>query len=192
MFEQVEVNNERWFDLADLKNEIWIDIKGYEGKYKISNYGRIKSLERKVKQFNRFKECNKHIKEKILKNSYDKDGYLVISLNKNGKAKWSRVHQIMGYSFLKNDGSLVVNHKDLNKRNPRIDNLELCTDYQNKQHAKKNGSVRKGRNILDLKNKIIYDDYKDMMKKLNINYNQYNYIMYDKKEKQYIFINDKK
>lgn len=41
MFEQVEVNNERWFDLADLKNEIWIDIKGYEGKYKISNYGRI-------------------------------------------------------------------------------------------------------------------------------------------------------
>ena len=46
--------------------------------------------------------------------------------------------------------------------------------------------------LADLKNKIIYDDYKDMMKKLNINYNQYNYIMYDKKEKRYIFINDKK
>ena len=61
MFEQVEVNSERWLDLADLKNEIWTDIKEYEGKYKISNYGRIKSLERTVKQFNRFKECNKYI-----------------------------------------------------------------------------------------------------------------------------------
>lgn len=191
MFEQVEANSERWLDLTSLKNEIWKDIEGYEGLYQISNYGRVKSLERRVKQFNRFKECNKKINERILKNSFDKDGYLVISLNKNGEKKWTRTHQLMGYSFLNNDGSLIVNHKDLNKQNPRIDNLELCTDYQNKQHAKENGAVRKGRKILDLKNKIIYNDYKDMIEKLNISCNQYNYIMYEKKEKQYIFINGK-
>ena len=43
MFEQVEVNGERWFDLKDLKNEEFRDIKDYENIYQISNYGRIKS-----------------------------------------------------------------------------------------------------------------------------------------------------
>ena len=42
MFEQVEVNSERWFDLKDLKNEEFRDIKDYENIYQISNYGRIK------------------------------------------------------------------------------------------------------------------------------------------------------
>ena len=44
MFEQIEPNSKRWFDLEDLKNEIWKDIDGFENLYQISNYGRLKSL----------------------------------------------------------------------------------------------------------------------------------------------------
>lgn len=67
MFEQVEVNSQRWFNLNDLKNEIWKPIKGFEEKYDISNYGRIKSKERVIEQFNGYKICKKIIKEKNIK-----------------------------------------------------------------------------------------------------------------------------
>lgn len=184
MFERIEVNSERWFDLTPLKNEIWIDIKNYEGLYQISNYGRVKSMERTVKQFNRFKECNKHVSERILKNCYDKDGYLVVGLYKEGSSKWLRVHQLMGYLFLKNDGSLIVNHKDLNKQNPRIDNLELCTDYENKQHAKRNGAVRKGRKLMAFNDneEILFNDLKSFSIENGISYSMASYYVYKKKE----------
>lgn len=191
MFEKVEVNSERWFDLTLLLNEEFRDIGGFKGSYQISNYGRVKSLERTTKHFNRFKVCDRHIPEKILRCSYDKDKYLIVSLKREKKNYWRRVHQIMGYTFLENDGSLVVNHKDLNKQNPRLDNLELCTEYENRQHAKINGAVRKGRKIIDTKTNITYNDYKDMEDKLNISHTKYKSIMYGRKEKRYIFIDDK-
>ena len=190
MYEQVKVNSERWFDLTPLLNEEFMDVVGFENLYQISNYGRVKSLERTTKHFNRFKIFDVYIPEKILKCSYDKDKYLIITLHKNGKGYWKRVHQLMGYTFLNNDGSLIVNHKDLNKQNPHIDNLELCTDYENRQHAKNNGAVRKGRKIKDKNTGIIYNDYKDMMKKLNIKFSKYQSIMYGRKEKRYIFVDD--
>ena len=58
--------------------EIWKDIEGYEGKYQVSNLGRIKSLERKNSRGNQ-------IREKIFKLIYDKDGYLLVNLYKNSK-----------------------------------------------------------------------------------------------------------
>lgn len=189
-YEKVEVNSERWFDLTPLLNEEFKDISGFEGLYQISNYGRVKSLERTTKHFNRFKVCDRYISEKILKCSYDKDKYLIVTLNKNSKPYWRRIHQLMGYIFLGNDGSLIVNHKDLNKQNPRIDNLELCTEYENTQHAKLNGAVRKGRKIKDTKTNIIYNDYKDMIKELNIKLSKYQNIMYGRKRKRYVFIDD--
>lgn len=44
MFEEVEINSEKWLNLKDLKNEIWEDVKDFENLYKISNYGRLKSI----------------------------------------------------------------------------------------------------------------------------------------------------
>lgn len=190
MFEQVEVNSERWFDLTPLLNEEFRDIKGFESLYQISNYGRVKSLERTAKHFNRFKICDRYIPEKILKCCYDKDGYLIVTLNKDKKGYWKRIHQLMSFAFLNNNGEYIVNHKDLNKQNPRIDNLELCTEYENRQHAKINGAVRKGKRIKDIKNNIIYNDYKDMMVRLNIKFSKYQSIMYGRKEKRYIFVDD--
>ncbi len=53
MFEEVEINSTRWFDLKDLFNEQWEHIKDYELLYDISNYGRVKSLEKKSIMNNR-------------------------------------------------------------------------------------------------------------------------------------------
>ena len=50
MYEQVKVNSERWFDLTPLLNEEFMDVVGFENLYQISNYGRVKSLERTTKQ----------------------------------------------------------------------------------------------------------------------------------------------
>jgi len=183
MFEQVEVNSKRWFDPEPLLNEEFKDIKEFESLYQISNYGRVKSLERRTKHFNRFKVCDRYIPEKVLKCCYDKDKYLIVTLYKDKIRYWKRIHQIMGYTFLNNDGNFIVNHKDLNKQNPRIDNLELCTDYENRQHAKNNGAVRKGRKLVTYNNceSVVYNDIKDFAKKNNLSYGMATYYIYKKK-----------
>jgi len=184
MYENISVNSNKWFDLNTLINEIWEDIPDFEGIYKISNYGRVKSLSRYVNHFNGYKLCKKYVCEKILKCAYDKDGYPIVSLCKDGKSYWRRVHQLMGYIFLGNDGSKIVNHVDLNKQNPRLDNLELCTDYDNRQHAKINGAVRKGRKLLLFNNdtNILYDDIRDFANKNNLSYGMSRYYIYKVKE----------
>ena len=195
MFEQVEVNSERWFDLTPLLNEEFKNIKDFENLYQISNYGRVKSLKRYIEQFNGYKICKRYVPEKILKCSYDKDRYLIVTLNKNGNSYWKRIHQIIGYTFLNNNGKYIVNHKDLNKQNPRIDNLELCTDLENKHHAKLNGAVRKGRKLIIYKDniEIEYQNVRDFSEKQNMSYGMASYYIYKKKiwnGYNFKFIND--
>ena len=115
--------------------EEWKDIKGYEDLYQVSNLGRVKSL-----------NYRKTGKEKILKNVKDKDGYFQIHLCKNGRAKHFKIHRLVAKTFIPNPDNLQqINHKDEDKQNNRIDNLEWCTqsynhDYgtRNKRTAKKN------------------------------------------------------
>lgn len=196
MFEQVEPNSERWFNLTPLKNETFKPIKNYEKLYAISNYGRVKSLERDSYHWNRFQYCTIHIKEKILKLSYDKDKYFICTLNSNGKSKWCRLHRLVAETFLENKNNYeCINHKDGNKQNPRIDNLEWCTDYENKQHAKINGLVRKERKLIlynDLEEKE-YNNVKEYAKKENISFDTANYYIYKKREwkgYKFRFVND--
>lgn len=109
--------------------EIWKNINGYEGLYQVSNLGRIKSLERMVKSNN---NNYRIVKEKILKQNQDKNGYYVISLNKNNKSKKYIVHRLVAQTFIPNPNNYpVVNHKDENKKNNCVENLEWCTIYYN-------------------------------------------------------------
>lgn len=112
--------------------EIWRDIKGYEGLYKVSNYGRIKSLERK--------DClGRSKKEKILKLSEDKDGYLLITLHKNKKVKTFKVHRLVAETFVPNPNNYpIINHKDENKINNHVSNLEWCTVKYNNNYGTRN------------------------------------------------------
>lgn len=106
--------------------ELWKDIKGYEGCYQVSNLGRIKSLDRMTN--NQYGEY--FMKGRILKNSIIKDkGYCRVSLN-NGNGKISkRVHRLVAEAFIPNpENKLEVNHKDGNKLNNCVSNLEWCTN----------------------------------------------------------------
>ena len=113
------------------QNEIWKDIPGYEGFYQASNLGRIKSL---LFYNNRYKKYIK--REKILKTTTQKTGYLMLTLCKDKKKSNLLVHRIIAKTFLSNPNNYPqVNHKDGNKKNNCVDNLEWCTSKQNNKHA---------------------------------------------------------
>lgn len=120
-----------------MENEIWKDIEGFNGFYMVSNHGRIKSLERFVIRGNRYGTTTKQfVPTKILKPVCDKDGYLILSLCKNGKAYTHRVHRLVAIHFIPNiDNKPEVNHIDEIKNNNRAENLEWCTNIENIRHG---------------------------------------------------------
>lgn len=116
--------------------ETWKDVVGFEGLYKVSNLGRIKSISRKI-----FNGKGFYIsKEKLLLQRYNKKGYKVVDLCKNSKHYYSLVHRIVAIAFLENINNLPqINHKDGNKQNNNLLNLEWCNNSQNQLHAYKLG-----------------------------------------------------
>lgn len=120
-----------------LAGEEWRDIPGVLG-YQASNYGRIKSLIRRVPYADgRSRWTHEH----ILRPSNDGRGYPLVVLDKhsteNKKRKTIHVHRLVALAFLPNPKKLpVVNHKDGNPANNRVENLEWCTYSHNSLHAK--------------------------------------------------------
>ena len=106
-----------------MNKEEWRDIRGYEGLYQVSNLGRVKSLRNNHGQF----------REKILKICSNKLGYSYINLYKEGENKKCLVHRLVALHFIDNPNNYKeINHKDENKQNNIIDNLEWCTrEYNN-------------------------------------------------------------
>ena len=112
-----------------MEQEIWKDIKGWEGAYQVSNLGRVKSLPRWHDAIHPYIS-----KEKILKprTSGAQREYLAVILHNNGVRKQIKVHRLVAEAFIPNpNGYLEINHKDENKGNNRVDNLEWCTRYYN-------------------------------------------------------------
>lgn len=125
--------------------EEWRDIPGYEGLYAVSNLGNIKSLKRFVNVSTR----NRIIKEKLLTPTPGHYGYLFVNLSKSGIHRVYYVHKIVAEVFIPNpDMFPIVKHKDGNKQNNSVDNLEW---YNAKQGYKKPKSVVQ----LDLDGNII-------------------------------------
>lgn len=113
--------------------EVWKDIKDYEGLYQVSNTGKV----RKLRFINNIVN-----KEKIfeLSKKHNNHNYCIVVLYKNGKNKTRLLHRIVAETFIENPNNYrEVNHKDGNKDNNFIDNLEWCTSSQNKIHAYKMG-----------------------------------------------------
>lgn len=115
--------------------EEWRDIEGYEGKYKISNCGRVMSVSRTVK-------CNKNasrnVEQCILKPHVDHKGYLRTWLNDygTGKTHFVPIHRLVAKAFIPNpDKKPQVNHIDGIKTNNHASNLEWCTNQENQIHA---------------------------------------------------------
>lgn len=105
--------------------EIWKKIKGYED-YQVSNLGSVKSF--------------KKGKEKILKQKYNKDGYLCLGITANNYQKQFLVHRLVAFEFIDNlEKKETVNHKNGIKTDNRVENLEWNTRSENIRHADKTG-----------------------------------------------------
>lgn len=115
--------------------EIWKDIKGYEGYYQISNFGKVKSL----KRMRRFRGGLALINERIMKPKIH-SGYYRIGLCKNNKIKTFNIHRLVALSFIPNPyKKRTINHIDCNKANNNVNNLEWNTHKENIKHALKMG-----------------------------------------------------
>lgn len=124
---------------CSLNAEIWKPVYGYEGLYEISNKGRVKSLAKEVRR-----SSGAHIRmqpERIMKIMKNAKGYEFVDLCKDGNRFHGTVHRIVLSAFcpVENMDSLTVNHKDFDKSNKTIENLEWATNYENIQHSKASG-----------------------------------------------------
>ena len=112
--------------------EIWKDVVGYEGIYQVSNCGRVKSLARNYRH-----------NERVLKLNIKTNGYLQAHLCRDGKTKWFHVHRLVADAFIpKIDGCTIINHKDNDRQNNNVENLEWTTQKDNIQHAMKQGRMK--------------------------------------------------
>ena len=117
-------NTKRWFDITPLDGEIWRKIEGWDDAYEISNYGRVKSCYRLVKQKN---GRIRPYKEKIMKCFLTPLNYVRLNLEKDGFKKKFFVHQLVAKAFIDNPLNYTqINHKDENPQNNIVDNLEWC------------------------------------------------------------------
>ena len=124
--------------------EVWKSIKGYEGLYEISSFGRVRSCERRVEYFNpKYNKITGHkIESKIKKPSTKDNGYLQITLYKNNKGKNCYIHRLVAEAFIPNPlNKRTVNHKDFDVANNNINNLEWCTYSEQEKHKADNGRL---------------------------------------------------
>jgi hypothetical protein len=112
-----------------MMEEIWKDIDFTNGEYQVSNLGRVKSMSRKILLSN---GNTRTIKEKILKNLIDSKKYYMVSIYN----KKYRTHRLIANAFIPNLGNKpYINHKDSNRVNNLIENLEWVTHEENMKHA---------------------------------------------------------
>lgn len=126
-----------------MEKEVWTPIEGYEG-YEVSNLGRVRSTDRKII----YKDGRTRMqKGRMLRPEICKNGYLYVNLGRKGRAK--TVHRLVAKAFLPNPDNLpCVNHKDENKANPRLENLEFCSYKHNNNWGTKN--ARRAKPIMQL------------------------------------------
>lgn len=116
----------------DYVEEVYMDVLGFEGLYKVSNYGNVLGLK----------------KGKILKPDTDKDGYKIITLSKRPLQKKFKVHRLVYYTFVPDgERDKQINHLDKDKANNKLSNLETVTLRENNTHRfadKKTSSKYRG------------------------------------------------
>lgn len=176
-----------------MMEEVWKDIKGFEGRYQVSNLGRVKSLARMVhhRASNRTKGFDCLIHERIMKLHLSNSGYLFVTFNLGCSTCGKFIHRLVADAFIPNPDNLPeVNHKDENKLNNVVcfnpdgsldiqhTNLEWCTPSYNMRYGKiavvrQRGNIRNRKPIIQMTLDGIfvrkYKSIKDMYRITGIN-----------------------
>lgn len=143
---EIKFDSNKFSELLNLKGEKWKDISGFEGYYKVSNLGRVKGLRRVYQTMAGHEEI---LPERILKLQKDPNGYPYVSLSKiekrgNEARNNYLVHRLIAKAFIPNpENKPCINHKNLNKSDNSIVNLEWCTHKENIIHAALNGRLKR-------------------------------------------------
>ena len=126
-------------DNFNIEKEVWKDICGFEGFYQVSDLGRVRSLDRKTWSEKRGTFYSQ--KGKVIR-PYNSRGYRYVPLSKNGETTKVSVHRLVAEAFIPNPKKLeYVNHKDENKSNNMLGNLEWCTAKYNTYYGE-NSRIR--------------------------------------------------
>lgn len=131
--------------------EIWHPCAGFETHYEVSNFGNVRSIERMVRHA---KGGLKKSPSKVLKHGKSKSGYLIVSFCVDGVKSNQTVHRLVARAFLHNElNKPQVNHKDGNKHNNHLNNLEWVTASENGLHSYSVlGNVAKNKPMFGVKN----------------------------------------
>lgn len=142
-------------------DEVWREVKGYEGIYEVSNLGRVRSLERFRKNNGGLQKTPQRL---LSLDRVNHKGYVLVHLSKNGTNKNISLHRLVADAFIPNPGGKAqVNHKDGDKRNNSVDNLEWVTGKENINHAFdahlfKRGRAKPKKRTRPFKLSVIRDD----------------------------------
>lgn len=140
--------------------EIWKDIKGYEGYYQVSNTGLVKRL-----------PGIKCKTERILCYGTQKTGYKYVNLSKDNKPYTKRVHRLVAETFIPNPYNLPqVNHKDEDKGNNNVNNLEWCNAKYNVNYGARNNKaiIARGIPVKCVETNIIYPSAREAARQTGI------------------------
>ena len=140
-----------------MHKEIWKPIKGYELLYEVSNFGRVTSLRKTNNQY------SEHI---TIGSSDGNHGYLKVKLKNETGNKTFQVHRLVAEAFIHNpDNFPQVNHKDENKKNNCVDNLEWCDHLYNVNYGTrtKRSALHQGKPVYQLKDGVVVSRFNSLM-----------------------------
>lgn len=131
--------------------EIWKDVQDYDGRYRVSNLGRVKS----IRTFKNVRNNTIHVQSKVLKPQANNSGYLFVMLHKSGKYKHCYLHRLVAEAFILNPNRFpTVNHIDGNKENNKVTNLEWASYSANNKHAYNCGLTHSNKNNPHMSKKV--------------------------------------
>lgn len=174
------VTNLRIKSAESLEDEEWKPIVDFETSYAVSNLGRVKRLERTDKYIRKDtgREVERHVGELILKLG-DNQGYYEVNLREGEKSEYRRVHRMVAAAFIPNPNNLPeVNHKNGNKHDNDVSNLEWCDRQYNVQHSiqiglrpSAKGTDRSAKEILCVETGQRFKNAKQVAAEFNLSYN---------------------
>lgn len=122
---------------ADVVEVVRKAVNGYEGYYEVDQFGRVYSVDRIIPVNDNGRNYSKQLQAKQMKQSVNTNGYKIVSLTKDGKTKNLYVHRLVAEAFIQNEDELpMVNHKDEDKTNNFVENLEWCNASYNRTYGK--------------------------------------------------------